>query len=213
MSKIDIYNMRNYPSIKDALQKLIAPYNCAPAEARHQAIFTPEALEQVLTFLCLNDITHSYTVHNNNSFSKPRFITLNWADKWGNHSMSWWERVKVSDFYLVRFDENWSDEMDVCGFALFTASEFAEWNNTMIHLRELMEAGASFDYFFGTNEYNNYHSFQEFFSCFSSEPISIEAVETMRKTLGIKTYYGFFPGTEDLNCYIEDMARYEEEAE
>ena len=79
----------------------------------------------------------------------------------------------------------------------------------MFCLRHAMENGGSFEYYFGTNEFNEYEDYIEFEGCFSVKVIPAEHAKILRDVLKIQTYYGEFPKMGDLSYYIETMERKE----
>lgn len=204
MSKIEKYNMYLYPSISAALRELMEPYMIKDNENFELVCaFTAEAYEDVATFLCLNDIKHTFTVNDANERLGARVIMVSWEIAGETHNLAWWEVIE-EEHYLVRFEENWADEMDVHSFAVFTAKEYRNWRNVMDRLEVAMDT-AVLTYSFGTNEEQEYEDFKEFVECFSVKPITKVQADTIRDLFGIDAYYGDFPGIDTLNYYLEDM--------
>ena len=204
MSKIEKYNMHMYPSIKCALQELMEPYMVKDNENFELAYaFTAEAYEDIATFLCLNDIKHTFTINEVNERLGARVVMVNWENAGETRNLAWWEIIE-EEHYLVKFEENWADEMDVYSFAVFTAKEYRNWRNAMDRLELAMDT-AVLTYSFGTNEEQEYEDFKEFVECFSVKPITKAEANTIRDLFGIDTYYGDFPGIDTLNYYLEDM--------
>lgn len=201
MSKIEKYNMTMYPNIKCALQEMIAPY-----KEEHPALgyaYTDEAYEQVAAFLCINNIDHTFVVNQPNERFGVRLVSVCWKGAMGEENLGWWE-VFEEGCYLVRFEENWADEMDIYAFAVFSAKEYRCWRHVVARLEKAMEK-AVFTYSFGTNEEQDYDTFAEFDQCFTVKPITNDQANTIRDAFGISEYYGQFPTIDTLNYYIEDM--------
>lgn len=91
---------------------------------------------------------------------------------------------------LVKFDDNWADEMDVSGFKLY--DNIDAWKK---RVDECDEEGYYTEVYFGTNEYNEYDSMDEFLRNFEVLEITDEyaaVIETLfpeAATCG----YGLFP--------------------
>lgn len=77
---------------------------------------------------------------------------------------------------LVKFDENWADEMDVSGFKIF--EDIEEWENAIKEFKEEREIeddeDCCFSVYFGSNEQNEYRSMSEFLSLFEVIELSKE---------------------------------------
>lgn len=204
MGKIEKYNMYMYPSISAALRELMEPYMVKDNENFEVVCaFTAEAYEDVATFLCLNDIKHTFTINDVNERLGARIIMVSWEVAGETRNLAWWEVIE-EEHYLVKFEENWADEMDVYSFAVFTAKEYRNWRNVMDRLEVAMDS-AVLTYSFGTNEEQDYEDFKEFVECFSVKPITKAQADTIRDLFGTDTYYGGFPGIDTLNYYLEDM--------
>lgn len=131
---------------------------------------------------------------------------VSWEEEGEWHNFSWWERDPHEDYYLVRFEENWCDKMDISGFALFSLEEYNGWMGAMSELKKAMEKGLTFEYHFGTNEFNEYEEFKEFSDCFTAKILPREDALVLRNAFDMKTpYYGDFPTADYINCYLEDM--------
>lgn len=100
---------------------------------------------------------------------------------------------------LVKFDDNWADEMDVSGFKLF--DNLDAWNAAIAEFkeeREIDEDVVENNYFeinFGTNEWNVYESLDDFLSNFEVIEISdtdAAVIEAMFPE-AVKFGYGHFP--------------------
>jgi len=98
---------------------------------------------------------------------------------------------------LVKFDENWADEMDVSGFKLFKSEQ--DWQKAIKKFKDEREIedeeDCCFSIYFGTNEDNEYTSFSEFLNCFEVTNIS-DAEAAVLLTLFpdlVQFEYGHFP--------------------
>jgi NurA-like 5'-3' nuclease len=102
---------------------------------------------------------------------------------------------------LVKFDDNWADEMDVSGFKLF--DNLDAWNAAIAEFKaekeivdgEDNEDNGYFEVCFGTNEYIEYETVEEFLTQFDITEIS-DAAAAVIETLfpEAKSYgYGHFP--------------------
>ena len=92
MSKIEKYNMHMYPSIKCALQELLAQH-----KQEHPALgcaYTDEAYENIAAFLCINDINHTFIVNPPNERFGVRLVSVCWNGAMGEENLGWWELVK-----------------------------------------------------------------------------------------------------------------------
>ena len=204
MSKIKNYDRALYESIETGLRAVIRPHRFIQLGQALALTYTPKAYEEAMAFLCINDIPHTFTYNPINSKLGARVLTITWTEDDGTEkNLAWWEKKISSDCYMVQFEENWADEIDVQGFALFTAEEYSEWSEKMFCLRHAMENGA--------NEFNEYEDYIEFEGCFSVKVISAEHAKILRDVLKIQTYYGEFPKVADLSYYIEVMGRKEED--
>ena len=204
MSKIDKYNMYMYPSITAALRELMKPYVIKDDENFELVCaYTAEAYEDIATFLCLNDIKHTFTVNDPTERLGARVIMVSWDAAGETGNLAYWEIVE-EEHYLVKFEENWADEMDVSAFAVFSAKDYRNWRSVMDRVEKAMEQ-AVLTYSFGTNEEQDYEDFREFDGCFTVKPITQNQANTIREAFEIDTNYGDFPGLDALNYYLEDM--------
>jgi hypothetical protein len=97
---------------------------------------------------------------------------------------------------LVKFDDNWADEMDVGGFKIF--NNLKAWNKALSEFKieqEIEEVDQYFEVCFGTNEYIEYDSFSSFLKKFQITEISKDTAEIIGGLFPeVKSYgYGHFP--------------------
>jgi len=98
---------------------------------------------------------------------------------------------------LVKFDDNWADEMDVSGFKLFKSEQ--DWQKAIDKFKDELdiddEEDCCFEVYFGTNEENQYTSFSRFLRRFEVIHIS-DAEAAVLLTLFpnlVQFEYGHFP--------------------
>lgn len=96
---------------------------------------------------------------------------------------------------IVLYEDNYADEFDVHGMDIVT-EEF--WNWYIETAKKLFERNDNPEYSFGTNEYIEYDSLEDFMSCFSVTDIPEYHVEIIEKYLG-KNWGKGIP-----ELYIED---------
>ena len=93
---------------------------------------------------------------------------------------------------LVKYCSNWSDEFDIQGFAIMNAEEYAQW---VADYQKAMDT--DYEWYFGTNEYISYWSFDDW----SATNLSKEEVLNLVFMLDLEggyydndyPVYGFFP--------------------
>lgn len=88
---------------------------------------------------------------------------------------------------LIKFEDNWADEMDLEGFCLTTKDA---WTKVVEHYQEEYEG--EFTASFGTNEENEYDSVDDFFSNFTVTEVSDEEAAVIKKLFG-SCRFGTFP--------------------
>lgn len=93
MSKIEKYQKENYVSIGRALYELMLPH-CTNADVSVPTVFTKEALEEALAFLCFNNIQHNYTAQPLKNYKGiSNILTLQWVESSGaEKSICWFEK-------------------------------------------------------------------------------------------------------------------------
>ena len=73
--------------------------------------------------------------------------------------------------WLVRFTDNWADEMDVEGFKVLPNSAFMQWARLVEDVSTAIDKGYEFEWFIGTNESIVYRTGRELKNCFKCEVI------------------------------------------
>lgn len=82
-------------------------------------------------------------------------------------------------YVLVLFEDNWADEMDLEGFKVMRKSE---WEQTAAEFRESKENSESvIEFYFGTNEYNEYDSVDDALACFTVTEMTDDDAEFLEK--------------------------------
>lgn len=74
----------------------------------------------------------------------------------------------METYYLVKFEDNWADEMNIYGFKLFKNDEFE------ILQKKISSITGSIVIGFGTNQDNEYDDYNDLLNCFEIIPISLE---------------------------------------
>lgn len=111
-------------------------------------------------------------------------------------------------YYLVKYNNNWADEMDIDGFALFTKEEYDEFISIVNKICDLLRAGETFEYYVGTNEIIIHDHERYFAESFKARPISPLTYELIRSDIcDGNLAYGFFP----MDAMCDFLAQYEEE--
>lgn len=94
--------------------------------------------------------------------------------------------------YLVRWEDNWADEMDLEGWRVMDQTELDAWKS---RLQETGRCTLSF----GTNEENEYKSGQDVLDCCTVRPIADSDAEVLQRLFeGSDGFTGFvYPYSED----------------
>ena len=104
---------------------------------------------------------------------------------------------------LVKFDDNWADEMDVSGFKLF--DNLDDWNEAIKDFEDELKADrgyekdellGEFEIYFGTNEEIAYTSMEDFLKHFKVILITEDqkfAIESIFPEATSDYGYGHFP--------------------
>lgn len=96
MSKIEKYNRSLYESIESALRELVVSCGCSHPKNVVPCFYTSEAYEQVMTFLCLNDINHSFSLCPISSELGARVVMVTWEENGEEFNLAWWEKMEDS---------------------------------------------------------------------------------------------------------------------
>lgn len=82
-------------------------------------------------------------------------------------------------YFMLVFEDNWSDEMVVHGISLIDENKYDDIQEKISYLKTVEDFDV--ELYFGTNESNEYDSFEEYFSCFRFEEISESAFLELNK--------------------------------
>ena len=82
---------------------------------------------------------------------------------------------------LIRFNDNWADEMDISG--LFILEE-AAWIKIQDRVKKIIKLCGVWDCGIGTNENIEYDSFEQWLHSYTVVPITDEDANVLVKTLG-----------------------------
>lgn len=107
--------------------------------------------------------------------------------------------------WLVKFADNWADEMDVEGFSIMSTGQFAQWAKTVEEVAKKIGEGHPFEWYFGTNEWIDWEIGKEFKEAFSCDVITDEEANVLKRLLleGFDKY-GIFPSGQDMAYFLED---------
>lgn len=100
-------------------------------------------------------------------------------------------------YYLYKFEDNWADEADFSGFAVFTEEE------KRMHeagIKKAFKNGGSIC--FGTNEDNDYDSYEDVESTFSFEEITKQEYFTIKRLFG--ETFGHLGPLDEFGSYEAD---------
>ena len=106
--------------------------------------------------------------------------------------------------WLVKFTDNWADEMDIEGFTIMSSADFVEWAKLVEDVANKIDSGCPYTYWLGTNEYVDYDSGKDFKACFDCDVIDNEQTAIIKSFLmGGCHKFGFFPDDSDLVYFLE----------
>lgn len=106
---------------------------------------------------------------------------------------------------LIRFRDNWADEMDLDGFQIMTTTEWNDYKDKLISIK------CSFEVYWGTNESNEYESGRVVLDHLSVTEITHEQGEFIESIFG--TWYGNFPDLNQILDYVKEYNDDDEEDE
>ena len=107
--------------------------------------------------------------------------------------------------WLVKFADNWTDEMDIEGFSIMSTGQFTQWARTVEEVAKKIDEGHSFKWYFGTNEWIDWETGKEFKEAFSCEVITDEEADVLKRLL-LEDFdkYGTFPSGQDMAYFLEN---------
>ena len=108
--------------------------------------------------------------------------------------------------WLVKFADNWADEMDIEGFSIMSTGQFTQWAKTVEEVAKKIDEGHNFEWYIGTNERIGWKSGENFKKAFNCEVISNEEANILKRLLleGVDSY-GLFPSGETMTYRLEDL--------
>ena len=186
MDKMKEYDRSAYESVEEAVHSLMKDHWISGD------IYTPAALETVLTFLCLNNIGHTYSKTNGANQHKLVTLTCDEIDE----TIYWYEKSRGNFYYLVKYADDYADEFDVSGFVTLTSEEMNEFDAALNRLEKIMKT-RDFTFYFGTNEEMVYKDFKYFLEAISVSIISQKEGAFLLKQFGKK--YGTHPYLDIMN--------------
>lgn len=97
---------------------------------------------------------------------------------------------------LVRYDDNWSDEMDISGFVIFKSNQ--DWESFLEEAKVFFEEHPEgYTYYVGTNEEIHFENFEDYESRLTAHGLSDEAFKDMKEIFGSPQdeiiSFGFWP--------------------
>lgn len=194
MGRMKDYDLAHYSSVYSAIEHILAPHLLQDG----CLCYSPKGLEEVLNLLCINNIQHEYT---RTEASKYSLVSLTWQENGKSRHYNWHEKV---EYYLLSYQDNWADEMDIEGFMILDTYQMVEWNETLVKVKEFLKS-TTYDFWIGTNEEIEYDSFDDFIQCFSRKKISAEVACALKETLELENgRYGIIPTLDDIGNWIED---------
>lgn len=107
---------------------------------------------------------------------------------------------KKDSWLLVKYSDNWADEMDVEGCRVYRKSE---WDIFCKAAKMEFKENGSYVYYVGTNEDIEYRSYEDFMSQFEVKSITKDQLDVIEK-LGLDCM-GFFPESIGESFIEEDM--------
>lgn len=195
MGKMKEYDRSAYKSVEDAVHSLMEDHWISGD------VYTPAALEAVLTFLCLNNIGHTYS--KTKGANQHELVTLTCDEI--DETIYWYEQKEESSYYLIRYADNYEDEFEVSGFVVLTSKEMNDFDTALNVLETIMES-TELSFYFGTNEEMVYDDFKFFLEAISVSILSKSEGAFVLKQFG-KSY-----GTHPYFHIMDLVKNYKEDA-
>lgn len=108
--------------------------------------------------------------------------------------------------FILKYNDNWADEMDISGFAVMTESERDEY---FAVFKKVFDTNEYYSFFVGTNEEIEYNTLEDFTNAFEMSEITEEEAKVFSKFFGNE--FGFFPTAEYVEFKEEDEEVVEDE--
>ena len=107
--------------------------------------------------------------------------------------------------WLVKFADNWADEMDVEGFVVLNTKDFMNLMHLIESVAKKIDEGHVFEWYVGTNEWIDYIRGEDFKASFSCEVVSEEHANVLKSLLiGGFNKFGQFPSGIEMIYFLED---------
>ena len=120
---------------------------------------------------------------------------------------------EVKMLYLIKYEDDYSDEFPVSGMALLTEEKYKAYKECWEYIGKKLNEGSSFEYYFGTNEYIYYDSNSCYWKgAFEFTKIPEEEAKIIKDLIfEDEDYYGTIPTLDYLIDEINDMKEMEKE--
>lgn len=94
---------------------------------------------------------------------------------------------------LIKWESNWADEMDICGFYISTQSEYDEWATQM------SKRDNSFEFYIGSNEDMHYRKGQDLV-----DEMTVRPIDDIEEAVLINLFGQEFGFTEGIFYSVDD---------
>lgn len=111
-------------------------------------------------------------------------------------------KIKKNENYVVVYNDNWADEMDLDGFFTCTGKELKELKKTLLKSKKSANIGI------GSNEDIEYSNGKELWNCLTYHKISERENQTIERIFG-----GTFGFADVVNRYLEYTAEEDDDVE
>lgn len=117
------------------------------------------------------------------------------------------EKINMSKYFLVSYEEDYADEFDVSGMKIFTEEEYNSFLNNQRYAKELEEKGelekdfGRIELYFGTNEFLDFNSVDEIIKVLKVQEITEQEFNILKKldlgSFGVETIFDFFENIKE----------------
>jgi hypothetical protein len=94
----------------------------------------------------------------------------------------------IYKYVMIKFNDNWADEMDVESLWVTTGKDFEEFIDI---IKENMDQILKREHYCGTNEFLEYSDEAEFWRCFKFVPVSEQFYKEFKKHVGYEEFGSF----------------------
>lgn len=100
----------------------------------------------------------------------------------------------MKQYYLVKFADNWADEMDLDGFRIMNDKQLDEFTKGIRNIKNF-----PLEIYFGTNEYIPYENQEQIMRTIKIQPLTAGEKALFDRSFpqAAKWGYGHFPSFED----------------